>query len=114
MRGVRHLVSTLALLAAAGCARGPDPVLTPASQTPSRESYDPSSGCQRALSHFIDLAVEATGNGPMDGQRGEFVRRCVAAASDRASGCVLELRRLPGRRGGRVGMQPIWACLSRR
>lgn len=98
-----------------GCGTtNPEPVLPPPRQAPPRGTYDPSSGCQRALEHVIELSVGATGSGPTDAQRSSFVRRCVAASSGRASACVLQLRRLPGRRGGEVGLGPVWACLEQR
>lgn len=92
----------------------PDPILPPPEQTAHRGTYDPTSGCQQALGHVIDLTIQATGAGPSDSKRGEVVQRCVKANSARANGCVMELRRLPGRRGGKVNLSPVWRCFSRR
>jgi len=106
----------LALLAPAlACGpKQPDPILPPPEQSAPRGTFDPNSGCQRALTHVIDLTIQATGAGPSNQQRGEVLRRCVAANSARASGCAMELQRLPGRRGGKVNLSPVWRCFSRR
>jgi hypothetical protein len=108
------MVSAAVTVSAAGCGpKKPDPLLPPPDEAPHRGTFDPTSGCQRALTRVIDLTVQATGAGPTDKQRGEVVRRCVEANSPRASGCVIELERLPGRRGGAVDLNPVWRCLTR-
>ncbi len=84
---------------------------TPTAPPPPAASFDPSSGCQRALSRVIDLAVQATGAGPTDAQRSQFLARCVEARSERGAECVLHLKRLPGKRGGAVQLGPALGCL---
>lgn len=111
MRIVSRALAAVLLLGALLAACGPPPPPPPA---PPKASYDPSGPCQRGLGHVIDLAVAATGAGPTDAQRSEYLRRCVAQATGRGIECVLSLRRLPGRRSGPVQMGPVWACLARR
>jgi hypothetical protein len=78
---------------------------------PSPAASDPTSGCQRALSHVVALSVKAVGEGPTNAQRGEVIRRCMALGSARGSDCVLRLKRLAGRRGGEVRLATVWGCL---
>jgi hypothetical protein len=93
-----------------GC--GPKTTFEQPATSPPRGTYDPSAGCQQALSHVLDLAIKTTGQGPTNSQRGEILRRCVEIGSDRGSHCVLALQRLPGQRGGLVGLGPVWTCFQ--
>jgi len=109
------LLMLLAAVLLSSCGpKNPDPILPPPERAPARGTFDPSSGCQKALDHVIELALQATGSGPTNAQRSNVVSRCVETASERASACVQQLPRLPGRRGGAVGLGPVWACLGRR
>jgi hypothetical protein len=113
-RAALLLVLAGLLAALVGCGPKNEPILPPPKHAASSETFDPSSGCQRALDHVIDLSAKATGAGPTLKQRSEFLSACAEARSLRASDCVLALRRLPGRRGGKVGMGPAMRCLKRR
>jgi hypothetical protein len=98
-----------AILPWSGCST---PSTAPAQPAPPG-AYDPTSGCQQALAHVVRLAVQSSGSGPTNEQRGTFLRRCLATSSAAGSTCVLRLRHLPGRRGGTVNLGPALLCLRR-
>lgn len=113
--GRRFATGALLSFLCVGCGpKNPDAILPPPEESAPRGTYDPNSGCQKAMSHVIDLTVHATGAGPTNTQRGEFIRRCVEAANERGNHCILALKRLPGKRGGQANFTPAWRCLSRR
>lgn len=112
MRPAWILCATVLCIIAMGCS-ATEPALPPATESPPRGTYDPTSGCQRAMDRIVELSVKATGSGPTNEQRGEFLRRCVAAGTEPGCICIERLRRLPGRRGGTVKLAPAYRCLKR-
>lgn len=75
-------------------------------------AFDPQGPCQESLSHVVDLAIKATGGGPTDRQRADYMKRCVQADEPGPIRCVMRLRRLPKRPRGLVIMRPVWRCFK--
>jgi len=102
------------ILFLSSCGPKPPPTMLPPPEKPAdQETYDPSTDCQQAMEHFVELSIKAIGSGPTNKQREMVLGRCTKITSGRAIACILRIKRLYLNTNRELMLNPIWRCFKR-